>query len=125
MTILFEQYIDSELQHFLRAWDLACQDRTSSTTTFLVPSRKTFLLSQIKFSGPCHSSHFHFNILGKLVAPNRRWKVSQFANWITFRDIQGLIIDGGGIIDGRGSAWWNCVRKKECINAPYVSRTDL
>lgn len=51
---------------------------------------------------------------GTIVAPSRdAWNGND--KWIQFSEINGLIIDGGGLIDGRGSSWWqdcnsNCER---------------
>lgn len=47
---------------------------------------------------------------GTLVAPTRdAWKGDD--KWIQFSYVDGLIINGGGLIDGQGASWW-----ESCIN---------
>lgn len=44
-------------------------------------------------------------IAGNIVAPT-----SQYDNggtWLKFKDIDGLILNGTGTIDGKGSIWWH------------------
>ena len=45
---------------------------------------------------------------GDLVAPNQVWKASMDGDWITFHQINGLIIDGKGQLNGNGPVWWKC-----------------
>lgn len=47
---------------------------------------------------------------GTVIAPksNGDWKfLDEKKKWIEFSDISGLVIGGGGLIDGQGAAWWN------------------
>jgi len=45
--------------------------------------------------------------------------------WIRFRRINGLVIRGGGQIDGQGAPWWNAYFNSE-IKRPTVSwRTHI
>jgi len=45
-------------------------------------------------------------MLGKLVAPSKgNWKGDK-DQWILFTDIEGLVIEGDGEINGQGSSWW-------------------
>ncbi|XP_038985552.1 probable polygalacturonase At1g80170 [Phoenix dactylifera] len=105
-----------DTQGFLRAWGVACSD--FRVPTVVIPPRRTFLLSQIEFEGPCKSS-IHVQVSGNIVAPNKLW-TSEFTTWISFRNINDLTIDGSGLIDGQGSIWWNCKNKKRCVNVPYA-----
>ncbi|OAY68977.1 Polygalacturonase ADPG1, partial [Ananas comosus] len=93
-----------DTQAFLNAWEAACGD--SAYSTLLVPSKKTFLLSRITFAGPCLNG-IHFQLSGNIVAPIRKW-TSEQTNLVTFININRLMVDGGGRIDGRGSVWWDC-----------------
>ncbi|XP_022720773.1 probable polygalacturonase At3g15720 [Durio zibethinus] len=47
-------------------------------------------------------------ISGNIVAPNSKlaWKGYHINRWLTFTNVNGLMIIGSGTIDGRGSAWW-------------------
>ncbi|KAG1334150.1 putative polygalacturonase ADPG1-like [Cocos nucifera] len=97
-----------DTQGFLKAWDAACLD--SRSPTLVIPPGKTFLLSQISFEGPCNSS-IHVQVGGNIVAPNKLW-TSELVNWISFRNVNNLTIDGSGQIDGQGSIWWDCKNKR-------------
>lgn len=45
-------------------------------------------------------------ILGNLVASSRgKWKGDK-DQWILFADIEGLVVEGNGEINGQGSSWW-------------------
>ncbi|ONK76645.1 uncharacterized protein A4U43_C03F30490 [Asparagus officinalis] len=107
-----------DTQAFLKAWGAACAD--SYYPTFLIPSGKgrTFLLSQITFSGPC-KSNVHVQVSGNLVAPNKLW-TKKPETWIVFINIEGLTVDGHGQIDGQGAIWWPCITKHICSGAPYI-----
>lgn len=48
--------------------------------------------------------------MGTIIAPQRQenWKFinNDGDSWIKFRHINGLLISGGGTIDGQGVSWW-------------------
>lgn len=45
-------------------------------------------------------------IEGKLVAPNMESWSGDKNIWISFDHVKGLVVNGGGIVDGQGSSWW-------------------
>lgn len=60
--------------------------------------------------------HLHFQylvlqIMGTITAPqsnaNWKWDDNDENSLIKFSNINGLIINGGGTIDGQGDSWWN------------------
>lgn len=54
-------------------------------------------------------------ILGTILAPQKsEWKgdVNNSRTWIVFSEVDGLSLNGTGVIDGQGSEWWN---KKEAL----------
>ncbi|XP_015878509.2 probable polygalacturonase At3g15720 [Ziziphus jujuba] len=91
---------------FLKAWGDLC-GASEGTATLNIPKEKTFLLKPLTFSGPCNSSNINFQIEGKLVAPNMGSWSGDKSMWISFDHVEGLVVNGGGSIDGQGSAWWN------------------
>ncbi|CAO2825802.1 unnamed protein product [Amaranthus hypochondriacus] len=91
---------------FLKAWEAVCG--ATESPTLIIPADKTFLLTPISFHGPCKSTSLHVQIDGTLWAPDSRdaWKNCESNSWIVFKDIENLIIDGSGLLDGKGSTWW-------------------
>ncbi|KAL8480111.1 hypothetical protein ACS0TY_026877 [Phlomoides rotata] len=67
------------MKAFVEAWDAACA--TSSTS----------------------------RISGTIVAPNSTslWDGRDASQWMIFKDVKGLKVDGFGCIDGRGKPWWD------------------
>jgi len=68
---------------------------------------------------------------GTVIAPKSigDWKfLNEERKWIEFSDISGIVIEGGGVIDGQGAAWWNSddvsmkptVRSNSNINTVHV-----
>ncbi|KAL2336905.1 hypothetical protein Fmac_011351 [Flemingia macrophylla] len=62
------------------------------------------------------------SLKGTIIAPNntKDWKLpkSRRKAWIRFRHISGLVIRGGGQIDGQGAPWWNLYGANNEINRP-------
>ncbi|TKY68029.1 polygalacturonase protein [Spatholobus suberectus] len=100
--------LTDDSQVFLKAWSKVCAMK-NGIATLEVPPGKTFMLKPLQFSGPCNFSSVHFQLAGNVVAPSstEAWKGQDSSRWIGFSNVDGLIIDGGGQIDGRGSVWWN------------------
>ncbi|GLU19348.1 hypothetical protein SLE2022_356040 [Rubroshorea leprosula] len=99
-------------QAFINAWrDLCTVDR--GVPTLYIPAGKTFLLGQVQFQGPCKASSVHVKFEGSLTAPlGTGWGGNGgLDKWIQFEYISNLIIEGGGKIDGQGSAWWTTCAK--------------
>ncbi|KAI3687725.1 hypothetical protein L1987_81427 [Smallanthus sonchifolius] len=84
---------------FIRAWADLCRDM-SPNPTLVIPPRKSFLIGPVTFSGPCKFPAVHVQTLDG-------WKgCGKNRFWLSFDSVQGLIINGPGQIDGRGSLWW-------------------
>ncbi|XP_010545770.1 PREDICTED: probable polygalacturonase At3g15720 isoform X2 [Tarenaya hassleriana] len=101
--------ITDDSQAFLRSWETVCKGTGHGTDTeLIVPADKIFMLQPLKFLGPCKSGPINFQVYGDIVAPRRnqkKWKGDN-DNWIVFSDIDDLIVEGDGLIDGQGSSWW-------------------
>ncbi|GKV35839.1 hypothetical protein SLEP1_g44046 [Rubroshorea leprosula] len=105
---------DSEA--FNKAWAAVCGASQQGRHSLYIPSGKTFLLTPIKFEGPCKSS-VQVQVLGDLVAPGdlSSWKGHDPSKWLVFRDIKGFEISGNGKLDGQGSIWWqSCPEMSGC-----------
>ena len=46
---------------------------------------------------------------GTIIAPDgpNQWKAADLAKWLAFQGVNGLTIDGLGMMDGRGEGWWD------------------
>ncbi|OIV98294.1 hypothetical protein TanjilG_16621 [Lupinus angustifolius] len=102
---------------FKAAWKEAC-GATKDTPTLLIPIGKTFKVQPVSFEGPCKSQSVHVKLLGTIIAPSKvgnwKWNSNDRDTWIRFYNINGLVIGGGGVIDGQGNTWWSCKSNGNC-----------
>lgn len=88
---------------FLNAWNAACN--LGSSATFLIP-RGVFFVGPISFKGPCNNDQSpRVEIRGLVKAPEDPYAVKSIG-WIEFRSLTGLVVTGGGMLDGQGSESW-------------------
>ncbi|XP_038893387.1 polygalacturonase At1g48100-like isoform X2 [Benincasa hispida] len=89
---------------FQDTWTASCKVAAS---TFIVPSKYVFLVGPISFSGPYCQPNIVFQLDGTIIAPTdfKVWGKG-LLQWLQFTKLKGLTIQGNGVIDGRGSAWW-------------------
>uniref|UniRef100_A0A0R0F9B3 Polygalacturonase n=1 Tax=Glycine max TaxID=3847 RepID=A0A0R0F9B3_SOYBN len=89
---------------FQEAWAEACKIESS---TMLVPADYAFFVGPISFSGPYCKPSIVFQLDGTIVAPTspKAWGKG-LLQWLEFSKLVGITIQGNGIIDGRGSVWW-------------------
>ncbi|XP_010270902.1 PREDICTED: polygalacturonase At1g48100 [Nelumbo nucifera] len=88
------------------AWDAACE---SESAVLLVPDGYSFMIQSAIFTGPCQNG-LVFQIDGALMPPDgpESWpKNYSRRQWLVFYRINGMTMQGGGLIDGRGEKWWN------------------
>ncbi|XP_027067420.2 polygalacturonase [Coffea arabica] len=105
---------------FQSAWREACLSTVA--VTLVVSQGKDYLLKPVKFSGPC-KSEITVQINGVLLASDDRSDYGRDGRqWIRFDSVQGLIVEGRGVINGRGNIWWqnSCKINKAlpCKDAP-------
>ncbi|KAI5586586.1 hypothetical protein BDE02_06G222400 [Populus trichocarpa] len=91
---------------FLKAWQALS---SGGTPTLVIPPGRAFSLKPVKFEGPCKSNSVHIQVAGNIVAPSTvaGWGGCGILFWLCFSNVNGLVLDGSGHIDGRGSQWWN------------------
>ncbi|XP_019086567.1 PREDICTED: probable polygalacturonase At3g15720 [Camelina sativa] len=86
---------------FKDAWEDTC-NYIGSQSTMEIPEGYTFLLQPIEFHGPCKSKKIILSINGYVIAPGSpdEWecKKNHCHQWIEFAHINGLHIDGRGIL---------------------------
>lgn len=108
------------LQAFMKAWVAACHWREKSR--LLIP-RGVFLIGPVVFQGPCNSpTPIVVEVAGILKAVT---DISEYTSseWVTFEDINGLVVTGGGTFDGQGDQVWkynDCERNSACRLLPTV-----
>ncbi|XP_004500601.2 probable polygalacturonase At3g15720 [Cicer arietinum] len=94
---------------FVKAWNDVCSTNLG-TPTLIIPENKTFVLQQVLFQGPCKSATVTIKLQGTINAPNfskaSKWKVDGGGKWLKFSHINGLVVNGGGQINGQGEGWW-------------------
>ncbi|KAI9071396.1 hypothetical protein K1719_037026 [Acacia pycnantha] len=99
--------VSDDTQAFKLAWDTACQAEGSGT--LLVPDGYIFMIQSTIFTGPCKTA-ITFQIDGTIMAPDGpdSWpSYSSKRQWLVFYRINGLSMQGAGVIDGRGEKWWD------------------
>ncbi|MED6169056.1 hypothetical protein PIB30_017809 [Stylosanthes scabra] len=89
---------------FQATWGAACKIEAS---TMLVPADYTFYVGPISFSGPYCKHNIVFQLDGTIIAPTNpnAWN-GGLLQWLEFTKLMGITIQGKGVIDGRGSVWW-------------------
>ncbi|KAK7316872.1 hypothetical protein RJT34_00643 [Clitoria ternatea] len=99
-----------DTQAFVKAWEGVCGS-TQASATFVIPKGKTFLLQPLSLKGPCRPATVTIQLGGIITAPKSmndwKWPSGDRHAWIQFWSISGLVINGGGQVDGQGAAWWN------------------
>ncbi|XP_009615869.1 polygalacturonase At1g48100-like [Nicotiana tomentosiformis] len=98
--------VTDDTQAFKMAWDAACQ---IDSAIVLVPYHYSFMIQSTIFTGPCKSG-LVFQIEGTIMPPDGpdSWPKSvSKRQWLVFYRIDGMSMQGGGLIDGKGEKWWN------------------
>ncbi|GFZ04083.1 hypothetical protein Acr_16g0007070 [Actinidia rufa] len=98
---------------FVETWKSTCNAETE-IAAMLVPDGNTFLVHPMAFDGPCKPTTISFMISGIIIAPDspEAWKGRNQGRWLVFKDVDGLSVDGTGMIDGRGKGWWDILCAK-------------
>ncbi|KAJ1423062.1 Pectin lyase fold/virulence factor [Sesbania bispinosa] len=96
--------ITDDTEAFQATWAEACKVEAS---TMLIPADYVFYVGPISFSGPYCKPNIIFQLDGTIVAPTNpnAWGRG-LLQWLEFTKLVGITIQGNGIIDGRGSVWW-------------------
>ncbi|XP_072977000.1 polygalacturonase QRT2-like [Typha angustifolia] len=111
---------NDDTKAFAYAWAAACT-ASSCLPTLFVPGNKKYYVEQIVFDGPCSSNNVTVQIEGTIVAPEKpsAWNGKKADMWLKFDSVNGLTFHGSGLIDGRGSNWWN----QSCKRNPKMGCT--
>ncbi|KAG6655012.1 hypothetical protein CIPAW_05G185600 [Carya illinoinensis] len=118
--------VSDDTQAFQKAWDIAC---STPGSVFLVPQGRTYLVNATRFQGPC-SDRLVIQIDGTIRAPAepKDWDPKFPRTWLEFYQLNGVLFQGGGVIDGSGSKWWasSCKKNKSnpCRGAPTALTID-
>ncbi|CAN1129806.1 Exopolygalacturonase (Fragment) [Linum perenne] len=107
---------DSSL-NIMRAFRAACL--TPGSVRVVIPAGE-FSAGMMVFSGPCKAGHIMFEVVGNLKAVADPSVYSEDF-WMSFENINGLIVCGRGTIDGQGHKIWpsnNCRNGGSCSPFP-------
>ncbi|KAI3803456.1 hypothetical protein L1987_31608 [Smallanthus sonchifolius] len=101
---------------FMKAWITACQSTPNAKSILNIPSRRTYLLKPVSFTGPCKPSKISIQVSGNIVGSNNKtdWMSNHGDSWLLFSMVSGLTLSGNGRIDGQGPMWW----ENACIGTP-------
>ncbi|KAL4305400.1 hypothetical protein HN51_039391 [Arachis hypogaea] len=99
--------ITDDTESFKMAWDTACESE-SEFNVIIVPKGFSFLIQPTIFTGPCHG-YLVLKVDGTIMPPDGpdSWPKNNTKRlWLVFYRINGMSLEGGGLIDGRGDKWW-------------------
>ncbi|XP_034918387.2 polygalacturonase isoform X1 [Populus alba] len=108
-----------DTETFERAWKEAC---SSPEGAIIVVPEYTYRLKPIRFQGPC-KSNIALQVHGTIEAScNQSDYKKDSRHWLLFDNVENLLVEGGGTIDGNGKIWWenSCKVNKSlpCKEAP-------
>ncbi|PON32485.1 Glycoside hydrolase [Parasponia andersonii] len=112
---------NDDTEAFEKAWEAACSSKGGAV--MVVPEGNTYLLKPIRFLGPCKSKNVIVQILGTIKASDDQSDYKKDGRyWLRFDRVAGLIVEGGGTVNGNGEIWWqnSCKINKDlpCKDAP-------
>ncbi|KAL2485759.1 Exopolygalacturonase [Abeliophyllum distichum] len=90
-------------QAFIDAWNAAC--KSTGSAKVVIP-KGDFVAGEIVFQGPCTADKpITIEIQGNVLAST---DISVYSSgiWIMLNEIDGLVVNGGGTINGRGKSSW-------------------
>ncbi|PKA65673.1 Polygalacturonase [Apostasia shenzhenica] len=96
-----------DTEAFKSAWDSACL--SSGSGVVLAPVGFSFMIRSTIFAGPCRG-RVEFQVDGVVMPPDGpdSWPQNDSRlQWLVFYRADGMSLQGGGIIDGRGQKWWD------------------
>nr|XP_011462612.1 PREDICTED: exopolygalacturonase-like [Fragaria vesca subsp. vesca] len=106
---------------FIDAWNGACQNIGGGTVLF---PKGTFMVAPVVLLGPCKGS-MELRFQGNLLASKKPSDFLGIDHWITVQRVNGLMISGGGTLDGLGADGWgfnDCLKNPgRCKQLPAVS----
>ncbi|XP_058742544.1 exopolygalacturonase clone GBGE184-like [Vicia villosa] len=110
---------------FTAAWIEACKNSTTPAT--LLFPEGIFRTGQISFAGPCTSpSPITVEVIGTIKATEMSEYVSP--DWITFFQVDNMVLKGSGVFDGQGALSWplnDCKQNKgKCVSLPDSLKFD-
>ncbi|CAI9761477.1 unnamed protein product [Fraxinus pennsylvanica] len=90
-------------QAFIHAWNAAC--KSTGPAKVVIP-KGDFVAGNVIFQGPCSATKpITIEILGNVLA-STDLSAYPSGSWIKLDEIDGLVITGGGTINGRGKSLW-------------------
>ncbi|CAD5324216.1 unnamed protein product [Arabidopsis thaliana] len=97
--------VSDDSKALVGAWKAACKVVGGKVE---IPAGKQFLVKAVTLQGPCKEETV-VQIEGILVAPEKigSWPNSSLFQWLNFKWVSHLTIQGSGTLNGRGSNWWN------------------
>ncbi|KAL6224562.1 hypothetical protein ACLB2K_003417 [Fragaria x ananassa] len=110
---------------FIDAWNGACQNIGGGTVLF---PKGTFMVAPVVLLGPCKGS-MELRFQGNLLASKKPSDFLGIDHWITVQRVNGLMISGGGTLDGLGADGWgfnDCLKNPgRCKQLPATLRLDF
>ncbi|OIW17445.1 hypothetical protein TanjilG_22557 [Lupinus angustifolius] len=100
--------ISDDTESFKMAWDTACESELPHNI-ILVPQGFSFIIHSTIFTGPCQGD-LVFKVDGTVMPPDGpdSWpKNNSKHQWLVFYRINGMSLEGSGLINGRGQKWWD------------------
>nr|CAD1831243.1 unnamed protein product [Ananas comosus var. bracteatus] len=107
--------VTDSTQAFQAAWNAACA--AEGKPSLAIPEG-AYAVGPLMFKGPC-KGFMVVQLRGQLLASTDLDAYSK--NWIEFQYITGLLISGGGRLDGRGASAWphnQCPKQSHCRLLP-------
>nr|ADK92878.1 polygalacturonase [Hypericum perforatum] len=99
-----------------KAWKDAC---AATNATTLRIGKGNYMVSKMAFQGPCKSP-LTVDFQGTFKAPSNA-KNYKNQEWVSFTNLNGLTLFGGGTFDGQGAVAWsinNCAKTGKCGSLP-------
>ncbi|KAL3626554.1 hypothetical protein CASFOL_030103 [Castilleja foliolosa] len=113
---------------FMQTWEATCS-HVGNAARMVIPTG-IYTLGHVVFQGPCKSQTPVVILLHGTLQAVSNISAYPEQGWIQFEEINGLVIAGGGIIDGLGQNVWqynDCKTNPSCTQLPatiYMSKVE-